>query len=613
MDGIIGVIENKLPAEHIKGENGLTGEILSAPQFRWENVRMSALDSTTNILNTQGKFCVNDSYLVWVTGTVHKVTLSAELNQSIKSTQNIAERISELYDIKGAECLQDIEGSFVVIILDKINKSIFIGRDPVGIEPMFYFADNERIIFSSDLNSLKKLINPEINYKYLYTYLRLGSFFREQTPYKNIRELLGGHYIISGANFSEIKTRQWWNVHDFYVKTSNDSFDTALRKTESLLDSVIRNLLTESDREVGSFLSGGIDSGLITSLASKYKPHLKTFTISFSGEYDESDLAKMVADRYNTDHRQIQITFDSLNQDVEKILYNYGEPFFDSSAIPSYYVSKAAKEYVPAILNGDGADELFGGYRKYIPFSKFDFFKSGTVVKMLASGTRKILPPGHQKKSLYNYLFRLVDFSSKSGAEVYLSSGVDIFEGYTQYFTNHPADYFEPVENFVSGINESSLSGLKKLMNLDFDIGLFDDMAVKMNIATKANNLIGLSPFLDSGFLEYVPTLPDNYKIKGKTTKYLLRRLAEKYLPEPLIRQPKRGFEVPLKKWVNNDLKDMIDDYLSSANPLFDNLIARKFVQELMDHKITISEEKRAKILWTLFSMEVWYQKIYKS
>ncbi len=149
-------------------------------------------------------------------------------------------------------------------------------------------------------------------------------------------------------------------------------------------------------------------------------------------------------------------------------------------------------------------------------------------------------------------------------------------------------------------------------MNLDFDTVLFDDFLVKMDIATMANSQEGRSPFLSKEILEYAPSLPDNYKIKGKTTKYLLRKLAIQYLPAELINQPKRGFEIPLKNWIDNELKEVIFDYLSASNNFYKNFVSHKFVENLLEKKIKISDEKRAKILWTLFSMEVWYKKVYQ-
>jgi asparagine synthase (glutamine-hydrolysing) len=201
--------------------------------------------------------------------------------------------------------------------------------------------------------------------------------------------------------------------------------------------------------------------------------------------------------------------------------------------------------------------------------------------------------------------------ASNSDLEIYLSAGVDIFEDYQQYIIDPGFDYLEEVRKDFDKIANSNLSGLKKIMNLDFDTNLFDDLLVKIDIATMANSQEGRSAFLSKELLEYIPSLPDNYKIKRKTTKFLLRQLAVKYLPETLINQPKRGFEIPLKKWVDNELKEPVFDYLSSDNNFYKNFVHQNFVHDLLNKKIKISDEKRAKILWTLLSLEVWHKKVY--
>lgn len=517
-----------------------------------------------------------------------------------------------LYDRFGTDFLQYLDGMFVFVIHDKIKNQLFIVRDRAGEKPFYYYFNNNKFVFASELNCLKSMIELEIEKINFYQYLRLGSFYRQFTPYKNVTELKAGSFLTVDCNSLSIKETIWWDINEDYQKHSSDSLEQTMQKTDDFLHQSVKRRLESSDLEVGSFLSGGIDSGLVTAIASEYNNNLKTFTVSFDGEYDEAPLAKLVAQKYNTRHNEIKISFHNLKNDLEKILCNYGEPFFDSSAIPAYYVSREAKKYVTVILNGDGADELFGGYRRYVPFARYDFFKKNLLVKKGASFFKNTFPASHNKKSLYNYLYRLASLASNSDLEIYLSAGVDIFEGYQQYIIDPAFDYLEAVKKDFDKIANSNLSGLKKIMNLDFDTNLFSDLLIKMDIATMANSLEGRSSFLSKELLEYIPSLPDNYKIKGRTTKYMLRQLALKYLPQTLINQPKRGFEIPLKKWIENELKEPVFDYLSSNNSFYSNFVQRDFIQDLLAKKIKISDEKRAKILWTLLSMEIWYQKVYQ-
>jgi asparagine synthase (glutamine-hydrolysing) len=501
---------------------------------------------------------------------------------------------------------------FAFVIHDKIKNELFIARDRAGKKPFYYFFDQKKFVFASELNCLKGMVPLEIESANFYQYLRLGSFYRQFTPYKNVTELRAGTFLIVDCDTLSIKETRWWNINDFYQKQSNDSFQESLQKTDDLLHLSVKRRFESSDLEVGSFLSGGIDSGVVTAIAGEYNKNLKTFTVSFEGEYDEAPLAKLVAEKYKTHHTEIKISFKNLKNDLEKILCNYGEPFFDSSAIPSYYVSKEAKKYVTVILNGDGADELFGGYRRYVPFARYDFFRENILVKKSASFFKHALPASNNKKSLYNYLYRLASLASHSGLQIYLSAGVDIFEDYEQCIIDHGSDYLQTVKQDFDKIANSNLSGLKKIMNLDFDANLFSDLLVKMDIATMANSQEGRSAFLSKELLEYIPSLPDNFKIKGKTTKFMLRQLATKYLPASLINQPKRGFEIPLKKWMDTELKELVFDYLSSSNNFYKNFVKETFVQDLLNNKIKIADEKRAKMLWTLLSLEVWHKKVYQ-
>lgn len=526
-------------------------------------------------------------------------------------TNSDTETILQAYAKLGTGCLDDFDGMFALAIYDRINNQLFLARDRAGKKPLYYYSENSSFVFASELNALRHQLSLQSDDDNLLQYIRMGYFYRSSTSYKNVYELPSGSFLTVSLSNPVPKIEKWWNIHDFYLKSSLDDFDTALKKTDQYLHDAVKRRVESSDLEVGSFLSGGIDSGLITAIASEYNSSLKTFTISFAGEYDEAPLARLVAERYHTHHQEIKISFDHLLNDVETILSNYGEPFFDSSAIPSYYVSKAASEYLTVILNGDGGDEMFGGYRRYVPFAKYDFFQPGFFAKRIAETAHRLLPVSNNKKSVYNYFYRLSDLARKDGLATYLTATIDNFEGFENYLRGSGA-LPEAIKNDFECIKNSRLSGLKKIMNLDFDNILAGDLLVKMDIATMAHSLEGRSPLLSKELLEYIPSVNDNFKIKGKTTKYLLRKLAEKYLPAELIYQPKRGFEIPLKKWIETELKDMIEGYLFSTDCYSNNLVDPTLIKNLWQRKINVGDEKRAKMIWTLFALEVWYKKCYK-
>lgn len=525
-------------------------------------------------------------------------------------TNSDTETIIQAYLKLGPECLNDFDGMFAFAIYDRNRNELFLARDRAGKKPLYYYADGKKFVFASELNALRHQLPLEINENNLHQYIHAAYFFKQATPYKNVYELPAGSYAYVSLATCEVKITKWWDIHTFYQEKSNDDFETAFQKIDRLIHEAVKRRVHSSDLEVGSFLSGGIDSGLVSAIAKEYNSSLKTFTVSFDGEYNEAPLAKLVAERYKTSHHEIQISFDSLLSDVEKILYNYGEPFFDSSAIPSYYVSREAKKHLTVILNGDGGDELFGGYRRYLPFARYDFFKPGFVINKTSSLLYHMLPASHNKRNKYNYLYRLVDFARKKGVHVYLSSTLDVFEGMEEYLSIGDSALQTILDDF-DRINRSKLTGVQKMLNLDFDHILTSNLLVKMDIATMAHSLEGRSPLLSKEIMEYVPGLPDNFKTNGGQTKYILRKLAEKYLPGELIHQPKRGFEIPLKRWLDGQLKDMVASYILEPNAYCRNFVKPSFIENLWKGKIAVGGEKRAKILWTLFALEVWYRKCY--
>ncbi|MFN8247435.1 MAG: asparagine synthase (glutamine-hydrolyzing) [Ferruginibacter sp.] len=613
MCGIAGSVNFKLSytaidaAMHHRGPDGQNG--FSIDNIDFYHLRLSILDIAGGVQPMH----LDDRYSIIFNGEIYNhAALRARFALSGK-THSDTETLLLLYRQVGSSMLQHLDGMFVLAIYDRKEKRLFIARDRAGKKPLYLFNDGRKLVFASELNCLKAMLPLEMDPGNFYHYTRMGTFYRQLTPYRQVKEMSAGSFWeIDCTSLSCTETR-YWNIHEHYLNRKKDLLDESLQQVDNFLQQAVKRRIDSSDLEVGCFLSGGIDSGLVTAIASSHNQKLRTFTVSFDGEYNEAPLAKLVADKYQTDHTEISISFDHLQDDVEQILANYGEPFFDSSAIPSYYVSREAKKHLTVILNGDGADELFGGYRRYVPFAKYDFFKKNQFVKYTASVIKKILPLPEQKKSAYNYLYRLASLASKSSLDIYLSAGVDILEDHEDEIIDPGFDYMEPIRRDFDKIAGSNLSGLQKLMNMDFDTNLFSDLLVKMDIATMAHSLEGRSPFLCKELLEYAPGMNDKHKINGAVTKYLLRTLAKKYLPEQLINQPKRGFEIPLKKWVDHELKTIMHDYIASPKALNKDFVNRKFVNSLLENKAGVAPEKRAKILWMLFCMEVWYRKVYVS
>lgn len=516
-----------------------------------------------------------------------------------------------LYERLGLDMLPEMDGMFAFCIHDSTTQKVYLARDRAGKKPLYLWNSGDSYAFSSELNALQALVSPAINEEAIAGYLYLGYHLRAATPYAGIEELEGGTVTEIDLVTGQRRSWRWFDIAEYYQMPKCTDKVEALETLDQKLHTAVRRRIDSSDLEVGSFLSGGIDSGLITAIASGYTRDLKTFTVRMPGGYDESELAASVASRYRTRHQTIDISFDNLKDDLPSIIANYGEPFFDSSAIPSYYVAKAAKNHITVVLNGDGADELFGGYRRYVPFRYMDFFGSPKMVKSLFRALGKVMPPSNEKRGKYNYIHRLISFAGyKNLSDVYGSATMDLMGGFEDRFIARPD--LSALEGLLGNIAQMPVSPLSRMLIADFDIILFSDLLVKMDIATMAHSLEGRSPFLSKDILEFAPTLTDQQKVSGTRTKTLLRDLAVKYLPADLINQPKRGFEIPLKDWMNGPLKEMAFDYLlGSSSALYSQFIRKDFVVDLWNGKVRVSDERRAKLLYALLSLEIWHKKVY--
>jgi asparagine synthase (glutamine-hydrolysing) len=552
--------------------------------------------SIQDIKSGHQPFCSSDNnYVIIFNGEIYNhLDLRNDLVEFSFRTLSDTETLLNLYIKYGEEMFEKLDGMFAFAILDKKNNQLILARDRAGKKPLYLYKNNQTLAFGSELNTLKTLQKDlKMNEEAIEAYLRCGFFYAQHTAYENVENLDAGTVYKIDLGTLEISKKRYFNIKNYYLNKVDLDFETALQKTDELLHLSVKDRLLSSDLEVGAFLSGGIDSSLVVAIASEYKSNLRTFTVKFDGTYDESHLARLTANKYKTNHTELTISMN-LKNDIEKILFNYGQPFMDSSAVPSYYVSQEAKKHVTVILNGDGADELFGGYRRYVPAAN-GLLNSAKLFSWL----RSFMPKAHNKQSVYNYVYRLLSMAQKEGLDFYLSATVDIFEDEYQFKTNK---IFEQMNLFIK---QSQLDSLSKMLYLDFNLLLFSDLLIKMDIATMAHSLEGRSPFLSKYMLEFVPTLKNEYKIKGRSTKHILRELSKKYLPKELITQPKRGFEVPLKKWVENDLKENIFDSLKT-NSYSSQFISQQFINDLLSCKINVSHEKRAKMLWTMYCLEVW-------
>jgi asparagine synthase (glutamine-hydrolysing) len=556
--------------------------------------------SIQDIQNGSQPFCI-DGYILVFNGEIYNhLELRREyLSDIVFMTNSDSETLLYLYKTYKEKIFDLLDGMYSFAILDKKENNIIFAVDRAGKKPLYYYKKENLFFFASELNSISKNISLDIDEQEVNTYLKCGYFYKEKSIYKNTYRLNNGCFLKLDLSTMDIKIHKYFDMLDIYRQDDeNMSFKEALSMTKEVLNKSVQNRLISSDLEVGAFLSGGIDSSLIVAMASSMtqKP-LKTFTVSFDDDssFDESYLASLVAKRYNTNHTKISINIDNLSNDIDTILASFGEPFFDSSAIPSFYVAKRAKEYVNVVLNGDGADELFGGYRRYVAGKYNKYFR-------LFNNIYPFLKAPQNKQSLYSHLYRALNLSVKKNLSFYLSATTDIFEDLIDFDNKSIRDF----DKKIKYINTLDIDDVSKMMYLDFDNLLFSDLLKKIDITSMYFSLEARSAFLSKDMIELAGKIPAKYKIHNFSTKYILRELAKQYIPQELINQPKRGFEIPLVKWVENDLKTNIFDSLE--NGYHKNFIDNKFILDLQNDKLNISKQKKANILWSIFALNTWHK-----
>ena len=561
---------------------------------------------------------MTEDFLSPVTEIYNYIELREELKQSgcffrsSSDTEVVLEAIAQW----GLEkTLGKLVGMFAFALWDGAERKLFLVRDRAGKKPLYYYRKNHYFCFASELNAFKNLAAVQLNIKEasIYQYLTFGYVPSPATIYENVWEIMPGCFAVVCDDLSLV-SKSYWSVPS--DKFDAISFDDAVRQADELLSEAVKIRL-RSDVPVGCFLSGGIDSGLLTALATTHIDHpLKTFTVSLaSSGFDEAPHAQLVSNKYQTDHQVIIINPD-VRDLLPKVVHAYGQPFADASAIPSYCVAEQASKYVKVVLNGEGGDELFGGYRRHLAVKLFTqcTLLNNKSFRHYFKNVYNLLPPPDKFRSPYAFTHRFArGVASSNHFDRYIMWCVD---GFTE---NEKSElYRDSVSQYQSSIDllSQALSATDEqsffdiFMFADFRLNMHDDMLVKMDIATMAHSIEGRNPFLDQRIIEWAFRLPLNVKLKGCSTKPILRELARRYLPDELINAPKRGFEIPLISWIREDLFSMIRDIFFSSNSIILRLFNRNYVDNLLTEKLCIEPSRWSRRVWILFMLAMWEDQI---
>ena len=457
--------------------------------------------------------------------------------------------------------LEKIKGMFSFFYIDFKKKEFILARDRAGEKPVSYFSDNERFYFSSEVNCISKILKKDerqFNHESINFFLTQGNFPAPYSIYKNIKKVLPGSYLIGNFHNNEIKVseRMYWDIEEASELTFHDNHEDLLER--ELYEVIDQQLI--SDRNLGCFLSGGIDSSLISSIASKLKDNLNTYTISFDNfSYDESEKAKKVANILGTQHHTINFTSKNLLDSVPKISEVYDEPFADKSMLPTMLICKSVKQKGSIVnLTGDGGDELFAGYNRYKYLTLFKYLRN--IFKAL-SILSVSLPPFSSSNKSFTDMVRWINLSIKS------SNKTDHLNLYFSILNKTQNNFLPQIRFYSEFIKDKDLdiSLIEKFMIFDFKNYLSNDILVKTDRASMFNGMELRAPFLDQRIIELSKQIPIDKKINKSKTKIILKRILSKYLPEEIIYQKKKGFDVPLAKWLKGELRDWANDIHNSS------------------------------------------------
>jgi asparagine synthase (glutamine-hydrolysing) len=497
--------------------------------------------------------------------------------------------------------LKRVAGMFAFGLWDNAQQRLYLARDRAGKKPLYIALANERLYFASEMKALVDLdLAGDIDREALHHYLSLGYVPGPRTIYSGISEVPPGTISEFDGALARRDTAYWEYPAG---ATADVSFDEAVAETERRLRESVRIRL-RADVPVGVFLSGGIDSGLIVALAAQEAARqLRTFTIAFGeSRFDESAGAAAVAARYGTDHTVIRVAPD-VESLVPRIASAYDEPFADPSAIPTFVVAGAAARHLRVVLNGEGADELFAGYRRAWAarmMSRLAFAPRGLV-----RAAHRMLPPPGGFRTRYSFAHRFLSGLGAPLGERYIAWSSDGFNEPEKraLYRDVPAVESTP-DRLVRGLR--SRDELSRFMELDFRVGMTDCLLVKMDIATMAHSLEARCPFLDHGVVEWAASLPRSVVFHGRETKPILRALASRLLPPEVASAPKRGFEIPLADWIDGPLASLVNDTIRTRGGLLDSLFDRSALVSLVEQRAGADRERRAKQLWILTMLGQW-------
>ncbi len=570
------------------------------------NTRLSILDLSKK--GHQPMISLDSRYIIVHNGEIYnflEIRKKLEKNGYKFRSNSDTEVILNSYIEYGYNCLNMFNGIFSFAIWDNKEKKLFAARDHFGVKPFLYYLKDNQLIFSSEIKGiLEHNINKNLDYDSLNLFLRFLYIPGPNTIFKYIKKLQPAHYLIFKNNKLEIK--KYYNLP---INELNYSFKEAKELVKEKFDQAVKRQLI-SDKPLGLFLSGGIDSTAILGSMSREVNHkIKTFSVKFDIDIEEkkfnidSQLAKKTSKYYKTEHREVLVRAQDIIDNLEKVVYNMDDLVSNHTQTATLLLSKIAKQDVDVVLGGDGGDEIFGGYDRYYYYYQIE--KLQNIPKVLRKNFLvETLFQGLGKRNIYDKLN--------------INNGLDLFwefraqpEKIVKSFLKKEFNKFEEIRKIIKQdhFNKPFKNYANYLMKVDFDTWLVDESLIKSDKLTMAYGLEERVPILDKELVELAYSLPMKYKIYNrKQGKYIFKEAVKEYLPAEIYNKPKTGWFSPTAKWLRTDLKNMAyeilsEDYNSDTSDIFDF----KVIRNILDNHIS-KKEYALNTIWSLITFQVWYR-----
>ncbi len=549
-------------------------------------------------------FNEDESILVVFNGEIYNYQ---ELKEELRArghhfrTNSDTETIVHAYEEYGDDCVKHLRGMFTFALWDRRRQRLLAARDRFGKKPLNYYWDGQRLIFGSEIKSILEANIPrEVNPIALDEYLAYGWVPTPHTLFKDVSKVPAAHILV--YEDGHISKKRYWELS--FTPTCRDDEATAIERTRELLKEAVQVRLM-SEVPLGAFLSGGVDSSIVVGLMSSVMSQpVKTFSIGFEeDDYSELPYARQVARHFGTDHHEFFVRPELVSV-LPQLVWAYDEPFADSSMLPTYYVSKLAREHVTVVLTGDGGDEIFGGYNSYQ--REMSIHRIPGFLRYLLGYGSLLMPDGMRgKKRLDTWRMDLATRCAHAWAIMPSSSRSSIYS--PEYFNlvcEHDP-YAQQIHEFRT---VSDLDVTTQQQYVDARLYLPDDILVKVDKASMLNSLETRTPLLDQYLAEYVSSLPSAIRTRHGELKYLLKKTGADMLPPEILTRRKHGFSVPIKHWFRRDLIDYAYDMLDSPRAQQRGIFDRQFIRNLLITHSSTKPVNYSEAIWALLCLELWFQ-----